>query len=280
MPYRQGVTGGPFALRIAGMVRQNSRGLCPVCGVRHAVCDNPAQPEMLYPAVDTRNMQVRPELRFKGEPTEPRNTMPLVQSRDFSVVRRQEDMTGYVSDKRLYLNDKGEVVEDKDASAVKLLVAAGGVVPYTQAMELGLMSEEDARRASMPNERKAEDAPAHGPGPDDPGAFYDDGTPATPAGNEGFSDVKSPRQNERHFGAASEQQYRGAERPERIVPPASQDKTQAMTPEEQEAEEARAARQREMDEETARKSREPAEDKARSAPETKAKANPRNGGSR
>jgi hypothetical protein len=183
MTYRGRAPGMPYR----GLVRINERGVCPVCGKRHAACDNPAQPSELYPPLDTRTIPLRPELRFNA-PEERESSMPLIRSVD--LTGRPEMATGdYVSPRRLYLNAEGKVVERGDPAAVSLLVGEGGVVPAARARELGLMSEEQQRKAAA----KSNEYVVHGPGPDDPGAFYDDGTPSTPAGNEGDSDVRSPR---------------------------------------------------------------------------------------
>lgn len=303
-----GVTGGPTGLRFRGLVRQNTRGLCPVCGVRHAVCTSPEQPEMLYPAVDTRTAPLRPEFRVHNPELEREAAMPLVRSMELRGAP-QMALGDYVADRRLYLNARGEVVEAKSPDAHTLLVAEGGVVPAKRARELGLVSEEQKAQAQPAAPRTT--YTVSGPGPDDPGAFYDDGTPDTPAGNEGFSDVRNPRPSERERRLGADTVVRvpagmeGAMADSGIARagslraggevPASQDKTPATVEsgagvndqtqgepsgsgedEVARREAERAAEDRER--EAARKSAEPAEDKAQSAPETKGGANPRPGG--
>lgn len=175
-------------LPFRGLVRINERGTCPVCGKRHAACDNPTSPPDLYPPVDLRTIPLRPELRFNPPAEEREAAMPLVRAMDLTG-RPQMAAGDYVANRRLYLNAEGQVVERGDPSATTLLVGEGGVVPAQRARELGLVSEEQQGNP------KGSEYVVHGPGPDDPGAFYDDGTPNTPAGNEGFSDVRSPRES-------------------------------------------------------------------------------------
>jgi hypothetical protein len=279
------VTGGPFSLPFVGLVRQNRRGLCPVCGKRHAVCDNPAQPALLYPPLDPRSTPLKPELRFNAPPERREGSaMGLVQSRDLTL-RRQEDMGSYVADRRLYLNAEGQVVEAKDPSAVRLLVAEGGTVPLEQARSLGLMNEEQYRKEQGgPRGVERGGYVPHGPGPDDPGAYYDDGTGATPAGNEGYSDVAQPKGSDREKHLANAQQLRVPANMESVhedagTPRASvpgQDNAGTVGEPSGDGEEELKRRRAEQD---GAKSDAPAEDKAQRAPETKGRS-PRSGGSK
>ena len=207
--------GGPWGRRPGmanlGLVRINGRGRCPVCGQRHAVCTSPDQPEPLYPPLDTRTVPLRPEMRFNAPEPEREAMMPLVRAIDLTG-RPQMAAGDYVSDRRLYLDAQGAVVERGDPNAVSLLVGEGGTVPAARARELGLVNEEQRKDAAP---ERADSYVVHGPGPDDPGAFYDDGTAATPAGNEGVSDVRQPKSadRERHLANAQESRVTGAMEP-------------------------------------------------------------------
>jgi hypothetical protein len=50
----------------------------------------------------------------------------------------------FVSDKRLYLDKDGNVVEEKDPNRLTLLVAAGGRLPMEQAQKYGLVKADEA----------------------------------------------------------------------------------------------------------------------------------------
>jgi hypothetical protein len=192
--------------------------------------------------------------------------------------RPQMNRGDYTADRRLYLDNQGKVVEAKDPGAVSLLVNEGGVVPAQRAMELGLVSENDARQTE-PGAPKTTYT-VHGPGPDDPGVFYDDGTPNTPAGNEGVSDVKSPRSVDREKHLAADVQHRvpasmapamdesGRSRVD-AEPSGRTDPRSVRSGGDMDAAEKDAVDPEEENRKVGAKSAAPAEDKAQAAPETK-----------
>lgn len=51
-------------------------------------------------------------------------------------------MIVYVANRRLYLNGKGQVVEENDPTRAELLAPAGGQVPKKLATQLGLLDSE------------------------------------------------------------------------------------------------------------------------------------------
>lgn len=63
----------------------------------------------------------------------------------------------YTSDRRLYLNDKDEVVEANDPSRVTLLVGVGGQIPLADAGRYGLTGEQ--AKAKAPEANKSKKAP-------------------------------------------------------------------------------------------------------------------------
>jgi pyruvate/2-oxoglutarate dehydrogenase complex dihydrolipoamide acyltransferase (E2) component len=71
-------------------------------------------------------------------------------------------MAHYISDKRLYLDKDGKVVDENDPNRTTLLVPAGGRLPTERAEELGLTSlelEENPKEVK-PGENKAVSAPS------------------------------------------------------------------------------------------------------------------------
>lgn len=75
----------------------------------------------------------------------------------------------YIADRRLYLDEDGNVVEEGDPRKRTLLVHEGGTLPYERAQALGLIEEkaqaapaENKQRAAAP-ENKAADAPPEQP---------------------------------------------------------------------------------------------------------------------
>lgn len=56
----------------------------------------------------------------------------------------------YISDKRLYMDKDGNLVDEKDPARHTLVVAAGGSIPRERAVELGLVGEEAAPESSAP----------------------------------------------------------------------------------------------------------------------------------
>jgi septal ring factor EnvC (AmiA/AmiB activator) len=74
--------------------------------------------------------------------------------------------TPFVSDRRLYLDARGRVVEEGNPAKVELLVGPGGSIPHARAVKLGLIGgtqspapaapSEDAVRVSELEERIAE----------------------------------------------------------------------------------------------------------------------------
>lgn len=65
----------------------------------------------------------------------------------------------YIADRRLYLDEDGKVVEEKDPRKRTLLVHAGGMLPQERAQALGL-TEEKAKAASAENKQR-KTAPAN-----------------------------------------------------------------------------------------------------------------------
>lgn len=69
-------------------------------------------------------------------------------------------MPMWVSDKRLYLDADGNVVEATDPTKATLLVAEGGKLTEDQARQYGLLGDEDAK-GKAPTDNKAKVAPAN-----------------------------------------------------------------------------------------------------------------------
>jgi hypothetical protein len=82
---------------------------CLVCGVNHAAC--------------------------KGKVGEP---VAIVDIKRRTKMANKND---YVSDKRVYVDRDGKVVDEKDPARHTLVVAAGGSIPHERALELGLVKE-------------------------------------------------------------------------------------------------------------------------------------------
>lgn len=62
----------------------------------------------------------------------------------------------WTADRRLYLNDKGEVVEADDPARVSLLVATGGTIPMVDAERYGLLTSKPAPSANKAKAPKAD----------------------------------------------------------------------------------------------------------------------------
>lgn len=60
-----------------------------------------------------------------------------------------------MSDRRLYLDKQGRVVEHTDPSKVTLLVAAGGTLLESEARRLGLLKEAEPTAKPKPQKTKA-----------------------------------------------------------------------------------------------------------------------------
>jgi hypothetical protein len=79
-----------------------------------------------------------------------------------AIVHMTQPGGGYwTSDRRLYLDSQGKVVEASDPKRRSLLVSAGGRLPMARAQQLGLVGDTKAMRA--PPETKAEPAPESPP---------------------------------------------------------------------------------------------------------------------
>lgn len=68
-------------------------------------------------------------------------------------------MATWTSDRRLYLDEVGNVVEAKDPAKRTLLVGAGGKLTEEQARQYGLLDEDGKGKAPVSN--KARSAPAN-----------------------------------------------------------------------------------------------------------------------
>jgi hypothetical protein len=84
-------------------------GQCPICGARHATCGGPAL--LTDPALG-------------------------------SNWGKRMDGAKFTSDRRLYTDKDGNVVEADDPAKLTLLVGEGGAIPMERARELGLADEE------------------------------------------------------------------------------------------------------------------------------------------
>jgi len=62
----------------------------------------------------------------------------------------------YTSDRRLYLNAQGEVVEADDPGRVRLLVGEGGTLPRDAAVRYGLAEAEEGEAAEPVNAEGAD----------------------------------------------------------------------------------------------------------------------------
>jgi hypothetical protein len=62
-------------------------------------------------------------------------------------LRRQEDKMAHKSDRRLYLDAEGKVVEADNPSRAQLLVSKGGEIPMEDARRYGLVEEATERAA-------------------------------------------------------------------------------------------------------------------------------------
>lgn len=67
----------------------------------------------------------------------------------------------WTSDRRLYLNADGAVVEADDPSRVSLLVAAGGTIPLADAERLGIITVTHEVKAAAPKVNKSKAAPTN-----------------------------------------------------------------------------------------------------------------------
>lgn len=66
----------------------------------------------------------------------------------------------WTSDRRLYLDANGAVVEHDDNTKVELLVGEGGTIPMQRAKELGLVGAESKAKAAAPDNKAVDNAPA------------------------------------------------------------------------------------------------------------------------
>lgn len=66
-------------------------------------------------------------------------------------------MPAYVSDRRLYLDAAGNLVEANDPAKLTLLVAEGSTLTEAQARQYGLVDEDG--KAKLPTVNKAKKAP-------------------------------------------------------------------------------------------------------------------------
>lgn len=55
------------------------------------------------------------------------------------IITERPHGQSYFSDRRLFLTETGEVVEDGDPRAHSLLVCKGGALPYADALKYGLL---------------------------------------------------------------------------------------------------------------------------------------------
>lgn len=60
----------------------------------------------------------------------------------------------WVADRRLYLDEAGNVVEANDPTRRSLLVPAGGSIPLADAERYGLVSREEKAAPAKPNKAK------------------------------------------------------------------------------------------------------------------------------
>jgi hypothetical protein len=82
------------------------------------------------------------------------------------VIVVEESKTHYISDRRLYLDADGNVVEAGDPAAATLLVGEGGNLPLARAEELGLVGEKaEKARSARAAKAEAEKAEAEKAGP-------------------------------------------------------------------------------------------------------------------
>lgn len=64
----------------------------------------------------------------------------------------------WISDRRLYLDKKGHVVEDGDAAAVDLLCGHSDAIPVEQAQKLGLVDKDGNTLPPKEKAGKAKDS--------------------------------------------------------------------------------------------------------------------------
>lgn len=69
-------------------------------------------------------------------------------------------MATFVSDRRLYLDADGNVVEATDPTKTTLLVGVGGKLTEDQARQYGLLGDED-EKGKAPADNKAKAAPSN-----------------------------------------------------------------------------------------------------------------------
>lgn len=117
---------------------------CPICGAEHAAC-----------GLDVR-------------------ALPPITLED---PMARESKATWTSDRRLYLNAAGQVVEADDPSRVSLLVAQGAALPADVAQRYGLTGN-NATLGASPEPDAGAEAQASGaraerkPGPDDPESAF------------------------------------------------------------------------------------------------------------
>ena len=66
------------------------------------------------------------------------------------TIKQPAGNPSWTSDRRIYLDAAGNVVEANDPNKLTLLVAAGGTMPLAEAKRLGLVAPEPAESAEAP----------------------------------------------------------------------------------------------------------------------------------